>query len=902
MQPGTPRRRWSRIFRPDARTEVEDELSFHIERRVQDNIARGMDAEAARAAAYERLGDLQHVRTECTQLLQAERRAEARSDFMKMSWLDFKLGFRLLRRYPGLTLVGGLAMAFAIAVGAGAFEVVKQLVDPVLPLPDGDRIVAVRTRDLTQGDYRAQTVRDLVSWRETLTSIEELSAFRTLDRNLTIGDGVPEPVQLAEMSASGFRVTRVSPLLGRALVEADERVGAPAVIVIGYELWQNRFDADPRVLGRAVRIGRVPATIVGVMPEGFAFPVAHRLWLPLRMDAADSTSAAGPELRLFGRLAHSASLESAQAELRAVAARSPAAAAAVPEQLRPVVHPFARAFGSISLDVPPELRPIFYAINLFFVVLLLLICANVALLMFARAATREGEIVVRNALGASRGRIVTQLFAEALVLGSAAAVVGLALATVPLRAFRRVYELESGGQLPFWYDASLSPATAVYAVALLLLAAAVAGVLPALKMTGRRVEARLRQLAAGGGGLRFGRLWTTVIVVQVALTVAFPAAAFFVRSHVVGAQNLDPGFPATQYLSTRLELDRDAAFAADLSATEAAAWFDATVHELTRRLAADPAVAGVTLTDQLPGTGHHPRRIEVENDANARPDTAVYYRVANASIDLDYFTVLGARVHSGRTFHSADREAGARTVIVNESFVRRVLGGRNPLGQRIRYVDVALDERPWYEIVGVVKNLGIVIEGPADPGIYHALPAGTFPVHLAIHVRQDPTSFAPRLRALAAAVEPGLRLYDVLPMDEVGSSMWLEFNFLFKLLAAVSGIALLLSLAGIYAVTSFTVARRTREIGIRVALGADARRVLTTIFARPLLQVGIGVVAGGCLTAALAYGLMRGALDARGTALMVAYAALMMGVCMLACVVPTRRVLRIEPTEALRQE
>ena len=801
--------------------------------------------------------------------------------FMRVSSLDFKLGFRLLLRYPGLTIVGGLAMAFAIAVGAGAFEVVKQLIDPRLPFDEGDRVVALRTRDLATGDYHDHTVRDLVSWRESLTNVEQLSGFRTLERNLSIGGGTPEPVVVAEMSASGFRIARVAPLLGRTLVEADEHPSAQRVTVIGHELWQQRFAGDPNVIGREVRIGGAYATIVGVMPASFGFPISHRLWLPLRVDQADEAA-----LQIFGRLASGATLEKAQAELTTVSARTAQSELVARQQLRPVVEPYARSFG-MSIDLRPELQPLFYAINLFFVMLLVLISANVALLMFARAATREGEIVVRNALGASRSRIVAQLFAEALVLGSIAALIGLGVAHFALDAFHRVYEIESEGRLPFWFTASLSPATMLYTVVLTLIAAGVAGVLPALKMTGRKMDARLRQLAAGGGGLRFGRLWTAVIIAQVALTVAFPAGAFFVRRGVVQIQTMDVGFPAEQYLSARLEMDRQSSFYA-------------TTRELTRRLAAEPGVVSVTLTDGLPHTPHKPRMMELEAAAAARLNTPNFHRIANASVDLNYFDALGAPVLAGRGFHSGDRSPGAPAVIVNESFVRRVLGGRNPLGQRIRYVDVATDQQPWFEIVGMVKDLGMGATG--DPGLYHALPDNAFPIHVAVQLRQDPAAFSPRLRVLAASVDPELRLHNILPLTDVGSSMWLEFNFLFKLLAGVSGIALLLSLAGIYAVTSFTVARRTREIGIRIALGADGRRVVASILARPVTHVGIGIVSGGLMTGALAYGVMRGALGVTGGALIVGYAALMMGVCLLACVVPTRRALRVQPTEALRQD
>jgi len=196
----------------------------------------------------------------------------------------------------------------------------------------------------------------------------------------------------------------------------------------------------------------------------------------------------------------------------------------------------------------------------------------------------------------------------------------------------------------------------------------------------------------------------------------------------------------------------------------------------------------------------------------------------------------------------------------------------------------------------------MVVESPGDPGVYHPLPDNAFPIHIAVQLRQEPAAFGTRLRTLAASVDPDLRLHDVLPLTSAGSGLWLEFAFLFKLLTGVSAIALMLSLAGIYAVTSFTVARRTREIGIRVALGADSRRVLGSVLTRPLIHIGIGILAGGCIVGALAYGVMRDALGIRASVLIVAYAALMMGVCLLACVVPMRRALRVQPTEALRQD
>jgi hypothetical protein len=275
-----------------------------------------------------------------------------------------------------------------------------------------------------------------------------------------------------------------------------------------------------------------------------------------------------------------------------------------------------------------------------------------------------------------------------------------------------------------------------------------------------------------------------------------------------------------------------------------------------------------------------------------------------------YFDLLGGKVLAGRALTSADEEAASDpnappVIVVNASFVRHVLGGGNAVGRRIRQTEAGGTDGPrrWYEIVGVVEDLGTVSDNPQNlAAAYHPLPPGAAPRYLIVHPRAGPEAFAPRLRALAADMDPALQVHDVLSLDAVGDSLWLETNYLFKILLGLSAVALLLSLAGIYATTAFAVARRRREIGIRVALGGRALGILWAIFRGPVMQVGAGVLAGGCLTAALAYGILRGGVLPNGLLWVTGYATLMMAVCLLACAVPTRRALAVEPTEALRME
>ena len=840
---------------------------------------------------------------------------------LRPSWLDFKLGFRMLVKYPVLTLVGGLAIAFAIWIGAGTFEFVSQLLFPTLPLDGGDRIVGIQNEDVASSRVNRRALHDLITWQEEVRTVEEIGAFRTLERNLITSEGLGEPVEVAEMSAVGFQLARTPPLLGRALLESDEAPGAPAVAVIGYDVWQNRFNADPGVVGRTIRLGSVQTTIVGVMPEGFAFPVSQNLWTPLRLDPLEYARGEGPSLRVFGRLADGVSIEQARVELSAIGQRVAADFPETHEHLRPTVQPYAQSiFGfSGALEVGAV-----SSVNLVAVLLLVLICGNVALLMFARAATRESELIVRSALGASRGRIVAQLFTESLVLGALAAALGLAAANAGLQWGLRIVEtaIMDGVPLPFWIQARVSPTTVVYAVLLTLLVAVITGVVPALKATGRGVGARLREASAGGGGFRFSGMWTFVIVTQVALMIALPVVAAQLRYDMVTIRDTDPGFPAEQYLSARIEMDREQGVAADTSEAQFTARYEASLLELERRLEADPAVTAVTFAERLPLMYHPHRRIDVEGGGATLTEreikgygdpVALGYRVSSATVTLDFFESLDAPILNGRALHSGDLAPDARNVVVNETFVRRILGGRNPIGQRIRYrfyeerrgdETFNPEDEPWYEIVGVVRDMANT-HSPLDfknAGIYHpGTPGESYPATAAIHVVGDPVAMAQRVRATAAAVNPALRMYGVAPLDDVLDVEVDFMSFWFRIILMISVIAIVLSLAGIYAVMAYTVARRTREIGIRVALGADARRIVLAIFRRPLVQTAAGVIVGTLLIGTM-FVMASGGFSLRGAAMLSLYAIAMFGVCMLACIAPTRRALRVEPTEAMRYD
>jgi predicted permease len=820
--------------------------------------------------------------------------------------LDLKLGVRMLVKYPGLTIVGGLAMAFGIWFGAIAFQMFSMLTSTELPLPDGDRIVRIQNRDLKAGQDEDRVLYDYQLWR-SMRSITDIGAYRDVSADLLGTDGIALPAAAAEITASAFRIAPERPLVGRVLAESDELAGAAPVIVLGHAVWTRRFERDPQIVGRTVKVGNRFATVVGVMPDGYAFPVSHDLWLPLRTDVTGVEPLGGDPITIFGRLAPGMTLENAQAELTTIGKRLAAEHPTTHAQLQPHVLPYAQ----FNVNNPDPMAVM--GLTYFFVVaLVVVVCSTVALLLFARAASRETEILVRSALGASRRRIVTQLFVEALVLAGVAAVVGLVAAQLALTRWGEPYLVHAMGRMPFWYDFNLSPTTIANALAVAVVGAVVAGVMPARKIT-RGLGTRLRA-ATAGGGVSFGGVWTAVIVTQIALTVALPAVLLLLRGESRRIASYDPGFAAEEYLGVTFGVD---GAPGETLPSEGRAALDARISSsleaLRRRLEAEAGVAGVTFVDAFPGEDHVFRRLEVSLPGNPSP------LVVTASVDPSYFAVLQAPIIAGRGFISSDLSPDVRVVIVDQAFADSVMGGRSPIGHRVRMrpstmPDSIAARQPWYEIVGLVKDLGMsAISMPQRyAGVYMpAMPGTKGALNMIVRGRGDPVTIAPRVRELAMTVDPTLEVQQITPLDQLTSSAGWLLGVWMRIIMGLTAVAVLLSLSGIYAVLSYTVARRTREIGVRVALGSSARRVITSIFRRPLIQVTLGVLAGSVLIAVASLG-VRNTTQFSGTmppgltfgdiALLTGYAILMLGVCALACVVPTIRVLRVQPTEALRVE
>ena len=446
----------------------------------------------------------------------------------------------MLLKYPGLTLAGGLALAIAIGVGAVWFDVMGKILAPDIPLPEGARLVRIETQNALTGDPEPKVARDFLDWRRELRTIEELGAYRTETRNLVTGSAAPGPIQVAELTAAAFGAARVPPISGRALLESDAVPGAARVVVVSYDVWQRYLGGRADVVGSTVTLGDAAATVVGVMPKGFAYPVNHGAWTPLPLRASYEPLE-GAALDVIGRLAPGISREQANAELRVLAERTAVSQPATHAHLRPRVVPFAGAPAGLDL-AQLALR------NLPALLVLAIACLSVGTLVYARTATREAEIAIRSALGATRARIVGQLFVESLVLASAAAAAGLIAAGQAVAWGIESVNRASGGA-PFWMTSGLTVSTMVYAGGLAAVSAALLSLLPALKATRVRVQPHLANLGSGGSTLRFGRVWTGAMIVQVALTAIGIPVAFESVTEATRKLHLRAQFPAGEYLS-----------------------------------------------------------------------------------------------------------------------------------------------------------------------------------------------------------------------------------------------------------------------------------------------------------------------------------------------------------------
>jgi predicted permease len=820
------------------------------------------------------------------------------------SWLDVKLGVRMLGKQPILTIVAGLTLALGIPAALIPTHAIG-LFQLALPVDEGDRVLGLRNWDLEANRPSLRLLHDFAVWNETLGSFESLAAVRSEAWNVHSPDGRAAEVRGAEVTASVFPLLRVPPLLGRTLLAADETAGAADVVVISEDLWASRFTRDPEIVGKVATIGRRPHTIVGVMPAGFYFPMRDHLWLPLRAHAEDYAVGAGPDLFVVGRLTDGVSRSQAEAELRTVGARLAMAWPETHAGLRaelvsfPILALGERAAGPMaSWEV--------VLLQLFAFALLAVVCGNIGTLILARTATRLNEISVRTALGASRARILGQLFIESLVLAAGATLLGLLIAQeVAVPVAYRVLE----GDLPYWFDIDLSLQSILIALGVGAGCAVLAGVLPAVKATSPRIQQNL-QRNTRGGTVKFGALTTILIVTEVALSVGFlcfgtAAMMSFSRDRSdeseVAVDRYVVASLTTPWMAPTGDEDAEAYEAQFRTRT-------AQNHEdLRDRLAAHPSVRRVAMGRHVPGVGFADRPMVLEG--TGATDDAPSGWAATGQVHVDYFRDMGMRVLQGRGFTVADVEgppgAPRSAIVVNEAFAERVLGGGNALGRRLRYAVGTGGAEQWLEIVGVVETFGTNFTNPdRSEALYQPLgSADLHPMRYIIEVADDPVTFLPTLRTIAADVDPEAIIQSAQPLTDLLALSLLELRVASILVFVLSAIGMLLAATGLYALMSFTVSQRTREIGIRTALGARAADVVKTIAKRALLQllagVALGCVFGWWIVGTVTNDTEFAVESVPGLVAGVAVAVVVFSA--LACLSPTLRGLRIQPTEALSE-
>jgi predicted permease len=875
-------RAWSTVRGPSSEQEREREreLELHLEMAEEALRRQGHSAQEAARLARLRFGTV-------------PRALDAMNEQHGVPWLgrfslDVRLAARRLRKDWGLTAIGGLAMTIAIAIAAGGFSFVRAFSGETVSLDEGNRVVAIQTWSQAQGRSIDTTPEDFERWRDELRSVEDVGAFRTMRSNLTLSADAPAPraepnmVNVAEMSAAGFGLARVPPLYGRSLIEADEHPDAEPVVVIGYDVWRMRFAANPQVIGQRVRLDATVRTVVGVMPKGFAFPINHEYWIPLRAVSPTPAWNEGPEIIAFGRLAPAATVETAQGEIATLglAPRAARSDAPAPTPLYARITPYAQLFTYIADG---------NLILLLLAVLLVPPCANIAILVYARTVVRQQEFAIRAALGASRGRIVAQVFLEMLLVSAAAACAALLLVQFVLA---RLQVFHSGAN-PFWLDLGVSPGSALYVGALAMLAGAIAGVVPAMQATGGLMQSGLR-VRSDGSGARLGKLWSAMIIAQIALAVVFIPLAVNMGWGMLRPSVVGPGFAVEDYMTARVQFFGPAAQLAQLQ------------RDLVRGFEADAGIGAVAVSQIVPGVEPTRRVFELEQiraaapvDGDLAPATSL--PVAANRVGRGFFETFGVAVLAGRAFETDDFEHERKSVLINRTFADRLAswpGGL--LGRRIRDRSTGSSEpEAWYEIVGVVADLPANDEAPR---LYLPLtPGEVSPLMLTFRINPGVSGTAGRLREIAGSVHPELLVDEVDRLEERYLRFQDERMATVYALAIVTLSVVLLSAAGMYALMSFTVNQRRREIGLRSALGAQPLQLLAGTFRKPVRQIAAGA-ALGLLAAYLAGGVIPiedlGGRQVPGVLVVAALFILVVGV--LSVAEPARRALRLAPTEALR--
>ncbi|HKG92900.1 MAG TPA: ABC transporter permease [Gemmatimonadaceae bacterium] len=800
---------------------------------------------------------------------------------------DVRHAARLLRRNPALTLIAGVALTLGIGLTTTIFSFVYGVILRGLPFEEPQEIMHLARTHPARGVRKMDvSIHDFRDWRAQQRAFGDLAAFYTTTVNVS-GTEKPERFSGGFMTANAFDVLRVRPHLGRTFREGEDRPGAEPVIVLGYSVWRDRYGADPGIVGRTIRANGEPVTVIGVMPEKFAFPFSQQLWLPLRLDPLALPRGEGQMVQVFGRLRPGVPLDEASAQMDAIARRLQLEHPATNEGIGTTVGPFVR---QVLLDQGVELL---YTMLGAVLLVLLVACANVANLLLSRAAARGKEVAIRTALGASRVRVAVQFLVEALALACVGGVLGTGLAWAGVRLLGDALKRDG---VPFFVDIRLDGVALLFVLATTLAATLVAGLLPALQASRADVGDVLKDETRGSSSFRIGRISKAIVVLEIALSCGLLVGAGLTIKSVTKLRHVDFGFETRSVLTARVGLPEGKypGGASQLRFYE----------ELQARLAALPGVDAVSLGSALPAAATL-RRDRLALDGRAYAAERDYPLTGVGVAAPGYFAAFGVEPRRGRDFSTGDRAGALPVAIVNESFARRFFQDRDPVGRRIRTGGPETKE-PWRTIVGVAPDLYASGPNNREPdGIY--VPMAQAPqrfLSIALRTRGDPLALSATVRQVVTDIDSDLPIYNVKSLaGAIDGETW--FYDVFGAVFMVFGfVALFLAAVGLYGVMAFSVGRRTREIGIRSALGAQGRDVLGLILRQGLAQIGLGLLLGVSLAAALSHfmAMLLFQVEPRDPAVFAAVIVTLFLTGVAACLIPARRAARVDPMVALRIE
>jgi putative ABC transport system permease protein len=880
------------FFQHDPPRDVRDEISFHLDMRTREFIAGGMPPDAAREAAAAAFGDIHRVEAECRDVRTSRDRERDRRESVRSIGHDVRFAIRTLRKRPGFTIAAIITLALGIGANTAIFSIINGVLLRPLPYSHGEQLVALRQPlVLTEVPNAGFSNPEVNDYRAQATSLTGIADYHSMPFIL-LGQDEPRRVQTGVVSANFFDVLGVKPILGRTFRPGEDQAGATPVLVLSHDFWRRAFGGDSSVIGRTFEMNDRIHTVIGVLPPITQYPGENDVYMPtsscpFRSPPARMALRTYRGLNVIARMAPGVSVDRARTELTSVANGL--------HTEHPAEYPAARGFTITATSLGDELtgnaRPTLFILLGTAGFVLLIACANVANLMLAQITRREREMAVRAALGAGRGRLVRQLITESTLLSLAGAAVGVLLAFVGLD----VLVAFAARFTPRAAEITIDGPVLLFTLGVAVLTGVFFGVLPALPLAGRVMES-LRGGAGGRSIGRSGRVRGALIVSQVAVAFTLLIGAGLMIRSIVALQQVNPGFDPEHVLTATIDLN--------WSKYTAPAQWRAFFDRLSADLASEPGVvrSAPALTFPLDGSGIGQASfnfvIEERPVAAGDPPLQGDYRVVGA----DYFATLDIPLVRGRRFTTADAPDAAQVVVISQQAARIFWPDVDPIGKR-----VSLDGGAnWVTIVGIVGDVRQYgLDREPTPQIYR--PFSQFPIRestFLIRTTGEPAALGRRLQALVRAIDPQQPVANLRTLRELRGDSLAPPRLTMTLLAIFAALALVITATGLAGVIAFTVSQQTREIGIRMALGAAQGGVLRAILRQGLSMVALGLAIG--IGGALALSrVMDGLLYGVGPSdplTFIVVALVLIGVAIVACFVPARRATTIDPLIALRSE